>query len=327
MSNIQLGNYIIQNTQSGCLVRDKSGKIVFEAPTEQDATAFIKEKMNKEESKHLTESSKWSDVMPIYTLNEVLDAISNNISDSAIDNTLRAFQFIAHKLKGSTSTIIEVILDVYNGFGYEHLLTELSNSTNIKNIPGDGGGELHVMELIMDSGTITWIWERGNNGQDHYYFKNEDELNQAQEHCEQQWDKENDLSNMDEAKLIESTKLNYTLSTLGDIMNTFGDDELAANVDMYKYIAGQLGIKRMEFIVIPQFNSTIKDLLSEENVLIRNKKFNNGSTVESCLVERTYFPILYCMERKGNNVAYYFQSDVDVKDLINYLTEIQGKEE
>ena len=99
------------------------------------------------------------------------------------------------------------------------------------------------------------------------------------------------------------------------------------NIDMYKYIAGQLGIKRMEFIVIPQFNSTIKDLLSEENVLIRNKKFNNGSTVESCLVERTYFPILYCMELKGNNVAYYFQSDVDVKDLINYLTEIQGKEE
>ena len=224
-------------------------------------------------------------------------------------------------------TVIEVILDAYDGLGYEYLLTELSNSTNVKNIPGHGGGELHVMELTTDNGTITWIWERGNNGQDHYYFKNEDEINQAQERCEQQWDKENDLSNMDEAKLIEATKLNYTLSTLGDIMNNLGDDELAANLDMYKYIAGQLGIKRMEFIVIPQFNSTIKDLLSEENVLIRNKKFNNGSTVESCLVERTYFPILYCMEIKGNNVAYYFQSDVDVKDLINYLTEIQGKEE
>ena len=224
-------------------------------------------------------------------------------------------------------TVIEVILDAYDGLGYEHLLTELSNSTNIKTIPGDGGGELHVMELTTDNGTITWIWERGNNGQDHYYFKNEDEINQAQERCEQQWDKENDLSNMDEAKLIEATKLNYTLSTLGDIMNNFGDDELAANIDMYKYIAGQLGIKRMEFIVIPQFNSTIRDLLSKENVLICNKKFNNGSTVESCLVERTYFPILYCMEIKGNNVAYYFQSDVDVKDLINYLTEIQGKEE
>ena len=325
MSNIQLGNYIIQNTQGGCLVRDKSGKIVFEAPTEQDAAAFIKEKMNKEESKHLTESRKWSD--DIYTLEDVLDAIANNISDSALDRTLRVFQFITRKLNGSMRTVIEVILDAYDGLGYEYLLTELSNSTNVKNIPGDGGGELHVMELTTDNGTITWIWERGNNGQDHYYFKNEDEINQAQEHCEQQWDKENDLSNMDEAKLIEATKLNYTLSTLGDIMNNFGDDELAANIDMYKYIAGQLGIKRMEFIVIPQFNSTIKDLLSEENVLIRNKKFNNGSTVESCLVERTYFPILYCMEIKGNNVAYYFQSDVDVKDLINYLTEIQGKEE
>lgn len=325
MSNIQLGDYIIQNTQSGCLVRDKSGKIVFEAPTEQDAAAFIKEKMNKEESKRLTESLKWSD--EIYTLEDVLGAIANNISDSAFDRTLRVFQFIARKLNGSMRTVIEVILDAYNGLGYEHLLTELSKSINIKNVPGDGGGELHVMELTTDKGTITWIWERGNNGQDHYYFKNEDEINQAQEHCEQQWDKENDLSNMDEAKLIEATKLNYTLSTLGDIMNTFGDDELAANIDMYKYIAGQLGIKRIEFIVIPQFNSTIKDLLSEENVLIRNKKFNNGSTVESCLVERTYFPILYCMERKGNNVAYYFQSDVDVKDLINYLTEIQGKEE
>ena len=325
MSNIQLGNYIIQNTQGGCLVRDKSGKIVFEAPTEQDAAAFIKEKMNKEESKHLTESRKWSD--EIYTLEDVLDAIANNISDSALDRTLRVFQFITRKLNGSMRTVIEVILDAYDGLGYEHLLTELSKSTNIKNVPGDGGGELHVMELTTDNGTITWIWERGNNGQDHYYFKNEDEINQAQEHCEQQWYKENDLSNMDEAKLIESTKLNYTLSTLGDIMNNFGDDELAANIDMYTYIAGQLGIKRMEFIVIPQFNSTIKDLLSEENVLIRNKKFNNGSTVESCLVERTYFPILYCMELKGNNVAYYFQSDVDVKDLINYLTEIQGKEE
>ena len=325
MSNIQLGNYIIQNTQGGCLVRDKSGKIVFEAPTEQDAAAFIKEKMNKEESKHLTESRKWSD--EIYTLEDVLDAIANNISDSALDRTLRVFQFITRKLNGSMRTVIEVILDAYDGLGYEYLLTELSNSTNVKNIPGDGGGELHVMELTTDNGTITWIWERGNNGQDHYYFKNEDEINQAQERCEQQWDKENDLSNMDEAKLIEATKLNYTLSTLGDIMNTFGDDELAANLDMYKYIAGQLGIKRMEFIVIPQFNSTIKDLLSEENVLIRNKKFDNGSTVESCLVERTYFPILYCMELKGNNVAYYFQSDVDVKDLINYLTEIQGKEE
>ena len=325
MSNIQLGNYIIQNTQGGCLVRDKSGKIVFEAPTEQDAAAFIKEKMNKEESKHLTESRKWSD--EIYTLEDVLDAIANNISDSALDRTLRVFQFITRKLNGSMRTVIEVILDAYDGLGYEYLLTELSNSTNVKNIPGDGGGELHVMELTTDNGTITWIWERGNNGQDHYYFKNEDEINQAQERCEQQWDKENDLSNMDEAKLIEATKLNYTLSTLGDIMNTFGDDELAANLDMYKYIAGQLGIKRMEFIVIPQFNSTIRDLLSEENVLIRNKKFNNGSTVESCLVERTYFPILYCMELKGNNVAYYFQSDVDVKDLINYLTEIQGKEE
>ena len=325
MSNIQLGNYIIQNTQGGCLVRDKSGKIVFEAPTEQDAAAFIKEKMNKEESKHLTESRKWSD--EIYTLEDVLDAIANNISDSALDRTLRVFQFITRKLNGSMRTVIEVILDASDGLGYEHLLTELSNSTNIKTIPGDGGGELHVMELTTDNGTITWIWERGNNGQDHYYFKNEDDINQAQEYCEQQWYKENDLSNMDEAKLIESTKLNYTLSTLGDIMNTFGDDELAANLDMYKYIAGQLGIKRMEFIVIPQFNSTIKDLLSEENVLIRNKKFNNGSTVESCLVERTYFPILYCMEIKGNNVAYYFQSDVDVKDLINYLTEIQGKEE
>ena len=325
MSNIQLGNYIIQNTQGGCLVRDKSGKIVFEAPTEQDAAAFIKEKMNKEESKHLTESRKWSD--EIYTLEDVLDAIANNISDSALDRTLRVFQFITRKLNGSMRTVIEVILDAYDGLGYEYLLTELSNSTNVKNIPGDGGGELHVMELTTDNGTITWIWERGNNGQDHYYFKNEDEINQAQEHCEQQWDKENDLSNMDEAQLIEDTKLNYTLSTLGDIMNTFGDDELAANLDMYKYIAGQLGIKRMEFIVIPQFNSTIRDLLSEENVLIRNKKFNNGSTVESCLVERTYFPILYCMELKGNNVAYYFQSDVDVKDLINYLTEIQGKEE
>lgn len=325
MSNIQLGNYIIQNTQGGCLVRDKSGKIVFEAPTEQDAAAFIKEKMNKEESKHLTESRKWSD--EIYTLEDVLDAIANNISDSALDRTLRVFQFITRKLNGSMRTVIEVILDASDGLGYEHLLTELSNSTNIKTIPGDGGGELYVMELITDNGTITWIWERGNNGQDHYYFKNEDDINQAQEYCEQQWDKENDLSNMDEAKLIEATKLNYTLSTLGDIMNTFGDDELAANLDMYKYIAGQLGIKRMEFIVIPQFNSTIKDLLSEENVLIRNKKFDNGSTVESCLVERTYFPILYCMERKGNNVAYYFQSDVDVKDLINYLTEIQGKEE
>lgn len=325
MSNIQLGNYIIQNTQGGCLVRDKSGKIVFEAPTEQDAAAFIKEKMNKEESKHLTESRKWSD--DIYTLEDVLDAIANNISDSALDRTLRVFQFITRKLNGSMRTVIEVILDAYDGLGYEYLLTELSNSTNVKNIPGDGGGELHVMELTTDNGTITWIWERGNNGQDHYYFKNEDEINQAQEHCEQQWDKENDLSNMDEAKLIEATKLNYSLSTLGDIMNNFGDDELAANIDMYKYIAGQLGIKRMEFIVIPQFNSTIKDLLSEENVLIRNKKFNNGSTVESCLVERTYFPILYCMEIKGNNVAYYFQSDVDVKDLINYLTKIQGKEE
>lgn len=325
MSNIQLGNYIIQNTQGGCLVRDKSGKIVFEAPTEQDAAAFIKEKMNKEESKHLTESRKWSD--EIYTLEDVLDAIANNISDSALDRTLRVFQFITRKLNGSMRTVIEVILDAYDGLGYEYLLTELSNSTNVKNIPGDGGGELHVMELTTDNGTITWIWERGNNGQDHYYFKNEDEINQAQERCEQQWDKENDLSNMDEAQLIEDTKLNYTLSTLGDIMNTFGDDELAANLDMYKYIAGQLGIKRMEFIVIPQFNSTIRDLLSEENVLIRNKKFNNGSTVESCLVERTYFPILYCMELKGNNVAYYFQSDVDVKDLINYLTEIQGKEE
>ena len=325
MSNIQLGNYIIQNTQGGCLVRDKSGKIVFEAPTEQDAAAFIKEKMNKEESKHLTESRKWSDT--IYTLEDVLDAIANNISDNALDRTLRVFQFITRKLNGSMRTVIEVILDEYNGLGYEYLLTELSNSTNVKSIPGDGGGELHVMELTTDNGTITWIWERGNNGQDHYYFKNEDEINQAQEHCEQQWDKENDLSNMDEAKLIEATKLNYTLSTLGDIMNNFGDDELAANIDMYKYIAGQLGIKRMEFIVIPQFNSTIKDLLSEENVLIRNKKFNNGSTVESCLVERTYFPILYCMEIKGNNVAYYFQSDVDVKDLINYLTKIQGKEE
>ena len=325
MSNIQLGNYIIQNTQGGCLVRDKSGKIVFEAPTEQDAAAFIKEKMNKEESKHLTESRKWSD--EIYTLEDVLDAIANNISDSALDRTLRVFQFITRKLNGSMRTVIEVILDAYDGLGYEHLLTELSKSTNIKNVPGDGGGELHVMELTTDNGTITWIWERGNNGQDHYYFKNEDEINQAQERCEQQWDKENDLSNMDEAKLIEATKLNYTLSTLGDIMNNLGDDELAANLDMYKYIAGQLGIKRMEFIVIPQFNSTIKDLLSEENVLIRNKKFNNGSTVESCLVERTYFPILYCMELKGNNVAYYFQSDVDVKDLINYLTEIQGKEE
>lgn len=325
MSNIQLGDYIIQNTQGGCLVRDKSGKIVFEAPTEQDAAAFIKEKMNKEESKHLTESRKWSD--DIYTLEDVLDAIANNISDSALDRTLRVFQFITRKLNGSMRTVIEVILDEYNGLGYEYLLTELSNSTNVKSIPGDGGGELYVMELTTDNGTITWIWERGNNGQDHYYFKNEDEINQAQEYCKQQWDKENDLSNMDEAKLIEATKLNYTLSTLGDIMNTFGDDELAANLDMYKYIAGQLGIKRMEFIVIPQFNSTIKDLLSEENVLIRNKKFNNGSTVESCLVERTYFPILYCMERKGNNVAYYFQSDVDVKDLINYLTEIQGKEE
>lgn len=325
MSNIQLGNYIIQNTQGGCLVRDKSGKIVFEAPTEQDAAAFIKEKMNKAESKHLTESRKWSD--EAYTLDYVLDAIANNISDSALDRTLRVFQFITRKLNGSMRTVIEVILDEYNGLGYEYLLTELSNSTNVKSIPGDGGGELYVMELTTDNGTITWIWERGNNGQDHYYFKNEDEINQAQEYCEQQWDKENDLSNMDEAKLIEATKLNYTLSTLGDIMNTFGDDELAANLDMYKYIAGQLGIKRMEFIVIPQFNSTIKDLLSEENVLIRNKKFNNGSTVESCLVERTYFPILYCMERKGNNVAYYFQSDVDVKDLINYLTEIQGKEE
>ena len=325
MSNIQLGNYIIQQTQGGCLVRDNSGKIVFETPTEQDAAAFIKEKMNKEESKHLTESRKWSD--EIYTLEDVLDAIANNISDSALDRTLRVFQFITRKLNGSMRTVIEVILDAYDGLGYEYLLTELSNSTNVKNIPGDGGGELHVMELTTDNGTITWIWERGNNGQDHYYFKNEDEINQAQERCEQQWDKENDLSNMDEAKLIEATKLNYTLSTLGDIMNTFGDDELAANLDMYKYIAGQLGIKRMEFIVIPQFNSTIKDLLSEENVLIRNKKFNNGSTVESCLVERTYFPILYCMEIKGNNVAYYFQSDVDVKDLINYLTEIQGKEE
>lgn len=325
MSNIQLGNYIIQQTQGGCLVRDNSGKIVFEAPTEQDAAAFIKEKMNKEESKHLTESRKWSD--EIYTLEDVLDAIANNISDSALDRTLRVFQFITRKLNGSMRTVIEVILDASDGLGYEYLLTELSNSTNVKNIPGDGGGELHVMELTTDNGTITWIWERGNNGQDHYYFKNEDEINQAQERCEQQWDKENDLSNMDEAKLIEATKLNYTLSTLGDIMNTFGDDELAANLDMYKYIAGQLGIKRMEFIVIPQFNSTIKDLLSEENVLIRNKKFNNGSTVESCLVERTYFPILYCMELKGNNVAYYFQSDVDVKDLINYLTEIQGKEE
>ena len=325
MSNIQLGNYIIQNTQGGCLVRDKSGKIVFEAPTEQDAAAFIKEKMNKEESKHLTESRKWSDT--IYTLEDVLSAIANNISDSAFDRTLRVFQFITHKLNGSMRTVIEVILDAYDGLGYEYLLTELSKSTNVKNVPGDGGGELHVMELTTDNGTITWIWERGNNGQDHYYFKNEDEINQAQEYCEQQWDKENDLSNMDEAKLIEATKLNYTLSTLGDIMNTFGDDELAANLDMYKYIAGQLGIKRMEFIVIPQFNSTIRDLLSEENVLIRNKKFNNGSTVESCLVERTYFPILYCMEIKGNNVAYYFQSDVDVKDLINYLTEIQGKEE
>ena len=302
MSNIQLGNYIIQNTQGGCLVRDKSGKIVFEAPTEQDAAAFIKEKMNKEESKHLTESRKWSD--EIYTLEDVLDAIANNISDSALDRTLRVFQFITRKLNGSMRTVIEVILDAYDGLGYEYLLTELSNSTNVKNIPGDGGGELHVMELTTDNGTITWIWERGNNGQDHYYFKNEDEINQAQERCEQQWDKENDLSNMDEAKLIEATKLNYTLSTLGDIMNNFGDDELAANLDMYKYIAGQLGIKRMEFIVIPQFNSTIKDLLSEENVLIRNKKFNNGSTVESCLVERTYFPILYCMEIKGNNVAY-----------------------
>ena len=325
MSNIQLGNYIIQNTQGGCLVRDKSGKIVFEAPTEQDAAAFIKEKMNKEESKHLTESRKWSD--EIYTLEDVLDAIANNISDSALDRTLRVFQFITRKLNGSMRTVIEVILDAYDGLGYEYLLTELSNSTNVKNIPGDGGGELHVMELTTDNGTITWIWERGNNGQDHYYFKNEDEINQAQERCEQQWDKENDLSNMDEAKLIEATKLNYTLSTLGDIMNNLGDDELAANLDMYKYIAGQLGIKRMEFIVIPQFNSTIRDLLSEENVLIRNKKFNNGSTVESCLVERTYFPILYCMEIKGNNVAYYFQSDVDVKDLINYLTEVQGKEE
>lgn len=325
MSNIQLGNYIIQNTQGGCLVRDKSGKIVFEAPTEQDAAAFIKEKMNKEESKHLTESRKWSD--EIYTLEDVLDAIANNISDSALDRTLRVFQFITRKLNGSMRTVIEVILDADDGLGYEYLLTELSKSTNIKNVPGDGGGELHVMELTTDNGTITWIWERGNNGQDHYYFKNEDEINQAQERCEQQWDKENDLSNMDEAKLIEATKLNYTLSTLGDIMNNLGDDELAANLDMYKYIAGQLGIKRMEFIVIPQFNSTIKDLLSEENVLIRNKKFNNGSTVESCLVERTYFPILYCMEIKGNNVAYYFQSDVDVKDLINYLTEIQGKEE
>ena len=325
MSNIQLGNYIIQNTQGGCLVRDKSGKIVFEAPTEQDAAAFIKEKMNKEESKRLTESRKWSD--EIYTLEDVLDAIANNISDSALDRTLRVFQFITRKLNGSMRTVIEVILDAYDGLGYEYLLTELSNSTNVKNIPGDGGGELHVMELTTDNGTITWIWERGNNGQDHYYFKNEDEINQAQERCEQQWDKENDLSNMDEAKLIEATKLNYTLSTLGDIMNNFGNDELAANLDMYKYIAGQLGIKRMEFIVIPQFNSTIRDLLSEENVLIRNKKFNNGSTVESCLVERTYFPILYCMELKGNNVAYYFQSDVDVKDLINYLTEIQGKEE
>ena len=325
MSNIQLGNYIIQNTQGGCLVRDKSGKIVFEAPTEQDAAAFIKEKMNKEESKHLTESRKWSD--EIYTLEDVLDAIANNISDSALDRTLRVFQFITRKLNGSMRTVIEVILDAYDGLGYEYLLTELSNSTNVKSIPGDGGGELYVMELTTDNGTITWIWERGNNGQDHYYFKNEDEINQAQERCEQQWDKENDLSNMDEAKLIEATKLNYTLSTLGDIMNTFGDDELAANLDMYKYIAGQLGIKRMEFIVIPQFNSTIRDLLSKENVLIHNKKFNNGSTVESCLVERTYFPILYCMERKGNNVAYYFQSDVDVKDLINYLTEIQGKEE
>ena len=281
--------------------------------------------MNKEESKHLTESRKWSD--EIYTLEDVLDAIANNISDSALDRTLRVFQFITRKLNGSMRTVIEVILDAYDGLGYEYLLTELSNSTNVKNIPGDGGGELHVMELTTDNGTITWIWERGNNGQDHYYFKNEDEINQAQERCEQQWDKENDLSNMDEAKLIEATKLNYTLSTLGDIMNNLGDDELAANLDMYKYIAGQLGIKRMEFIVIPQFNSTIKDLLSEENVLIRNKKFNNGSTVESCLVERTYFPILYCMELKGNNVAYYFQSDVDVKDLINYLTEIQGKEE
>ena len=325
MSNIQLGNYIIQNTQGGCLVRDKSGKIVFEAPTEQDAAAFIKEKMNKEESKHLTESRKWSDT--IYTLEDVLEAIANNISDSALDRTLRVFQFITHKLNGSMRTVIEVILDAYDGLGYEYLLTELSNSTNVKSIPGDGGGELYVMELTTDNGTITWIWERGNNGQDHYYFKNEDDINQAQEYCEQQWDKENDLSNMDEAKLIEATKLNYTLSTLGDIMNNFGDDELAANIDMYKYIAGQLGIKRMEFIVIPQFNSTIRDLLSKENVLICNKKFNNGSTVESCLVERTYFPILYCMERKGNNVAYYFQSDVDVKDLINYLTEIQGKEE
>ena len=281
--------------------------------------------MNKEESKHLTESRKWSD--EIYTLEDVLDAIANNISDSALDRTLRVFQFITRKLNGSMRTVIEVILDASDGLGYEYLLTELSNSTNVKNIPGDGGGELHVMELTTDNGTITWIWERGNNGQDHYYFKNEDEINQAQERCEQQWDKENDLSNMDEAKLIEATKLNYTLSTLGDIMNNLGDDELAANLDMYKYIAGQLGIKRMEFIVIPQFNSTIRDLLSEENVLIRNKKFNNGSTVESCLVERTYFPILYCMEIKGNNVAYYFQSDVDVKDLINYLTEIQGKEE
>lgn len=325
MSNIQLGDYIIQQTQGGCLVRDNSGKIVFEAPTEQDAAAFIKEKMNKEESKHLTESRKWSD--EIYTLEDVLDAIANNISDSALDRTLRVFQFITRKLNGSMRTVIEVILDASDGLGYEYLLTELSKSTNVKNIPGDGGGELHVMELTTDNGTITWIWERGNNGQDHYYFKNEDELNRAQERCEQQWDKENDLSNMDEAKLIEATKLNYTLSTLGDIMNTIGDNELAANLDMYKYIAGQLGIKRMEFIVIPQFNSTIKDLLSEENVLIRNKKFNNGSTVYSCLVERTYFPILYCMEIKGNNVAYYFQSDVDVKDLINYLTEIQGKEE
>ena len=49
MSNIQLGNYIIQQTQGGCLVRHNSGKIVFEAPTEQDPAAFIKEKMKPEE--------------------------------------------------------------------------------------------------------------------------------------------------------------------------------------------------------------------------------------------------------------------------------------
>ena len=65
MSNIQLGNYTIQNTQGGCLVRDKSGKIVFEAPTEQDAAAFIKEKMNKE-----NDFSKWDTANDLSNMDE-----------------------------------------------------------------------------------------------------------------------------------------------------------------------------------------------------------------------------------------------------------------